>query len=220
MEPAREEARSPKAIREGNRSVGKRRPRTEVFLNLPYDSDFETKFLAYVCAAHAVGLVPRVTLEVPGGARRLDRIFALIQQCEFSVHDLSRVQLDKRRPRTPRFNMPFELGLAVASEKLGRRHLWFVMEEMNYRLAKSLSDLNGTDPYIHNGTVEGVFREMGNAFVRKKVARVPQMWGIYRRVRRQIPAILKSCGAHSVFEAGAFQQISYAAKVAAKGILG
>jgi len=31
---------------------------------------------------------------------------------------------------------------------------------------------------------------------------------------------LKSCGAHSVFEAGAFQQISYAAKVAAKGILG
>lgn len=199
--------------------MGKRRPRTEVFLNLPYDSDFENKFLAYVCASHAIGLVPRVTLEVPGGARRLDRIFALIQECEFSIHDLSRVQLDKQLLRTPRFNMPFELGLAVASEKIGRRHLWFVMEEMSYRLAKSLSDLNGTDPYIHNGTVEGMFREMGNAFVRKRGASVPQMWSIYRRVRKQIPPILKSCGAHSVFEAKAFQQLSYAARVAAIGIL-
>ena len=35
-----------------------------------------------------------------------------------------------------------------------------------------MSDLNGTDPYIHSGTVEGVFREMGNAFVRSKTSSV------------------------------------------------
>lgn len=199
----------------------RQRARTEVFLNLPYDSKFENLYLSYICAINALGMAPRVTLEIPGGARRLDRIFALIRDCEFSVHDLSRVQLDARRPRAPRFNMPFELGLAVAWEKMGRgRHVWFVMEEVNYRLAKSLSDLNGTDPYIHDGNVEGVFREMGNAFVRRKKPSVAQMWSIYREVRKQIPAIVERCGAHSVFEARAFQDISYVAKVAAEGIVG
>ncbi len=38
------------------------------------------------------------------------------------------------------------------------KHVWFVCESRNYRLAKSLSDLNGTDPFIHDGTVEGIFR--------------------------------------------------------------
>lgn len=199
--------------------MGRPRARTEVFLNLPYDPNFENLFLAYICATHAIGLVPRVTLEIPGGARRLDRIFALIQQCGFSVHDLSGVQLDRHRPRTPRFNMPFELGLAVAWEKTGRPHAWFVMEAMNYRLAKSLSDLNGTDPYIHEGTVQGVFREMGNAFVRRQGATVPQMWRLYREVRKQIPRILKRCGTQSVFEARAFEEISYAANVAVGRIL-
>jgi hypothetical protein len=147
---------------ERNGSVARRRARAEVFLNLPYDSNFENLFLAYICAAHAMGLVPRVTLEIPGSAKRLDRIFALIRQCAFSIHDLFRVQLDRTRPRTPRFNMPFELGLAVAWEKIRKSHTCFVMETQSYRLTKSLSDLNGTDVYIHNGTVEDVFREMGN----------------------------------------------------------
>lgn len=198
--------------------MGKQRARTEVFLNLPYDSKFENRFLGYICAAHAIGLRPRVTLEVPGGARRLDRIFDLIRGCEFSVHDLSHVKLDNRRPRTPRFNMPFELGLAVAWEKIGQGHIWFVMEAMSYRLAKSLSDLNGTDPYIHDGTVEGVFREMGNAFVRRQAASVPQMWRIYREVRKQVGMIVRRCGARSVFEARTFREISYAANIAAERI--
>ena len=114
--------------------------------------------------------------------------------------------------------MPFELGLAVAWEKLRKRHVSFVMEAMNRRLAKSLSDLSGTDAYVHEGTVGGVFREMGNAFVRSRGATVPQMWTLYRRVRRQIPEILQRCGTHSVFEARVFEEISYAANVAARHI--
>ena len=95
---------------------------------------------------------PRVTLEIPGGTRRLDRIFPLIQGCRFSIHDLSRVQLDGKHPRTPRLNMPFELGLAVAWERGHKaERTWFVMESMNHLLAKALTDLNGTDPYIHGG---------------------------------------------------------------------
>ena len=164
---------------------------------------------------------PRVTLEIPGGTRRLDRIFPLIQGCRFSIHDLSRVQLDRKHPRTPRFNMPFELGLAVAWERGHKaEHTWFVMESMNHRLAKSLSDLNGTDPYIHGGTIGGVFRELGNAFVRRgKQPSIQQMWRIYREVRERIPAILRQRGARSVFEARVFRDISVAASPAVARIV-
>ncbi len=207
--------------REGRRRVPKPRSRDKVFLNLPYDPKFENLFLSYICAIHAFGMVPRVTLEIAGGTRRLDRIFVLIQSCEYSVHDLSRVQLDRAKPKTPRFNMPFELGLAVAWEMMGSgRHMWFVMEAVNYRLAKSLSDLNGTDPYIHGGTIEGVFREMGNALVRRgRQPSVLQMWRIYREVRGKIPVILRRCGTLSVFQARVFEEISFAANVAAGGIV-
>lgn len=199
----------------------KKKRLARVFLNLPYDSKFENLFLAYLCAVHAFGMDPQVTLRIPGGKRRLDRIFELIQSCEYSVHDLSRVQLDRVVPTTPRFNMPFELGLAVAWEKLGRtQHMWFAMESQNYRLAKSLSDLNGTDPYIHDGTVDGVFREMGNAFVRKgRQPSVEQMWSTYREVRGKTPAILHRCGTQNVFQARAFEEISFAANVAAGEIV-
>lgn len=111
------------------------------FLNIPYDDKFEALYLAYIAGIAAYGLTPRATLEVPGGARRLDRIFELIRTCRYSFHDLSRVELDPLRPPTPRFNMPFELGLVVAWEKLHPgEHVWFVFESKKRRLLKSLSD--------------------------------------------------------------------------------
>jgi hypothetical protein len=199
--------------------VRKPRARTEVFLNLPYDPNYKNLFLAYICAVHAFGMTPRVALEIPGNKRRLDRIFDLLRNCRYSIHDLSKVQLDRRKPCTPRFNMPFELGLAVAWEKMKGAHTSFVMEAVNYRLSKSLSDLNGTDPYIHGGTIDGVFREVGNAFARSR--RQPssaQMWETYRVVRGKVPLILRQTGARSPFEASVFRQTSVVASTAAAAI--
>jgi hypothetical protein len=122
-----------------------------VFLNIPYDPQFTRLYLAYITATSAVGLLPRATLGITGN-RRLDRIASLIESCAYSIHDLSRVQLDRNAPRTPRFNMPFELGLAVAWGHAHPQHKWYVFESVGRRLAKSLSDLDGTDPYIHEGT--------------------------------------------------------------------
>src|SRR5215813_3528025 len=136
-----------------------------VFLNIPYDDRFERLCLAYITALIAMGFVPQATLGI-GGNRRLDRIASLIESCTYSVHDLSRVQLDRHAPATPRFNMPFELGMTVAWARANPRHKWVVFESVQRRLAKSMSDLDGTDPYIHNGTVGGVMREVCNAFVR------------------------------------------------------
>lgn len=186
------------------------KPEDEVFLNIPYDKKFERLFRAYICGTSAFGLIPRATLEIPGGARRLDRILELVQSCKYAIHDLSRVEIDRTPPLTPRFNMPFELGLSVAHEKASKkgRHEWFVCESMNFRLAKSLSDLNGTDPYIHEGTVKGVFAELRNMFVRNdRQPSIQQMWTIYRETSRGVPIILRHAGSNSLYSARVFKDL-------------
>jgi len=192
-----------------------------VFLNIPYDDRFRRLYLAYIVGLTELGLQPRATLGIPGGERRLDRIFALIQSCRYSIHDLSRVEIDRSYPPTPRFNMPFELGLAIAWEKLNpSRHTWFVCESRVRRVQKSLSDLNGSDANIHGGTVEGVMRELCNAFVRRRGPRpgVPEMMQNYRRVVRQLEAVLANAGANSVFEARVFEDLCFVARANAAGI--
>ncbi len=105
--------------------------------------------------------------------------------------------------------MPFELGLAVACDWLApNRHTWFVMESEDRRLLKSLSDLGGTDVYIHDGNPQGVFREIGNALVRN--ARQPSVQDfqtIHEGLRTMVPEILKRTAAKSVYEARSFSQL-------------
>ena len=83
-----------------------------VFLNAPYDKEFEPLFLAYIVGVLGFGLIPRAALEIGGAGNRIDRIVGMIKGCGLSIHDLSRVQLSSRPPHLPRFNMPFELGMA------------------------------------------------------------------------------------------------------------
>jgi len=144
------------------------RSNNAVFLNIPYDDKFSRLYLAYIAGLIHLGLDPRATIEIPGGRNRLDKILELIRSCRYSIHDLSRVQLDRTPPATPRFNMPSELGLAVASAQADSAlDGLFVFETVYRRASKSLSDLSGIDPNNHCGTVEGVMRELCNAFVLK-----------------------------------------------------
>jgi hypothetical protein len=194
-----------------------------VFLNIPYDLKFRPLYLAYIAGLVHLGLVPRVTLGLPGGKRRLDKILAEIQGCRYSIHDLSRVGLDRNPPfATPRFNMPFELGLAVGWEKSNpSKHTWFIFEAKTYRLQKSLSDLNGSDPQIHGGQASGVMRELSNVFRRdRNQPTVPQMMSTFNAISRRVPKVLAEAGTDNLFEAGAFQDLCYEAKVAAELLTG
>ena len=180
------------------------------FLNIPYDDQYKKLYLAFIAGLCAFGLDPRATLEIPGGERRLDRIFELMTTCDVSFHDLSRVQLDRATPRTPRFNMPFELGLLLGWMKTGRNsnHIWFIFESEERRLQKSLSDLDGTDPYIHSGGVRGVFRQLSNALIKSKhQPTIQQMNTIYRDLSRASLLVMESVGARSLFEASVFRRL-------------
>ena len=204
------------------RATRKRTGSTEsVFLNIPYDSAFENLYLAYIAGVSAFGLKPRAALEIPTSNRRLDRILDLIQECEYSIHDMSRVQLDRARPRTPRLNMPFELGLTVALEHTAiPGHAWVVCESQKFRLKKSLTDLDGTDPYIHGNKIRGLFRELGNAFVRNRnQPAVDEMMKVYGILRANFKSVLHRAGADHPFNARVFRDLCVLASAAADDLV-
>jgi hypothetical protein len=180
-----------------------------VFLNIPYDRRFGRLYRAYIVGLVELGLTPKATLGIPGGSNRLERIFDLIQTCRYSIHDLSRVELDRAPPPTPRFNMPLELGLAIAWEKLNPGvHTWFVCEKINRRSQKSISDLNGVDFHIHDGSPEGVMRELLNAFVRRKHSPdLPRMLRTFHRLNRLVPILMRQTGVKTLFEASIFDAL-------------
>lgn len=196
--------------------IARRHSRKSVFLNVPYDRRFEKAYLAFIAGLCGFGLVPRATLQLPGPQRRLDRIVELIQECRYSVHDLSRVQASGPSPRTPRFNMPFELGLAIMWSLVHpKKHEWVVFEEQPHRLQRSLSDLNGTDPYVHHGDPDRVLTALSDAFIRTDdPPSVEELRLIHAAVRRAADAARTRY--HDIFSARPFEELVLAATNAAE----
>jgi hypothetical protein len=199
-----------------------KKSRDRVFLNIPYDKKFERLFLAYIAGISAYGMFPHATLEITDSSRRLEKILKLERSCDYSVHDLSRVQLDRAKPRVPRFNMPFELGLCVAdaNRREGQMQNWFVFEAEANRVDKSLSDLKGTDPKIHGATVRGVLSGLCNVFRRPgRQPTVPQMMRIYKRLRKNQAAILKEAGSDTLYTRRVFANVCVVASSEADRII-
>lgn len=93
------------------------------------------------------------------------------------------------------------------------RHTWFVFESRKRRAEKSLSDLSGTDVYVHNGKIRGLFRELCNAFVRiRRQPTVGQMLAIHRGLVKIVPELQRQTGASSLFEARIFKELLAAAQ--------
>jgi hypothetical protein len=70
------------------------------------------------------------------------------------------------------------------------------------------------DPNIHGGTVEGVMRELCNAFVRPRGPRptVPDMTRTYRRTTRQLEDVLRNVETQNVFEARVYEDLCFVAR--------
>lgn len=132
-----------------------------VFINCPFDEDYRSSFEALLFAITASGYQARCALEEnDSGDIRFDKLCRLIEQCDRSVHDLSRIELGENG--LPRFNMPFELGLLMGAKRFGGKRqkskTALVMVSEPYRLPDYLSDLAGNDPFAHHGRTEEVIR--------------------------------------------------------------
>jgi len=184
---------------------------TRVFLNVPFDRRYESLFAALIAGLVYLGKRPTCVLEVPAeGAIRKDRILDQIRSCAMSIHDLSRVQYKTiHGARLPRFNMPFELGLAIAVSKLDRRrpeHGVVLLEERNHRLPVTLSDVNGLDAHVHEGTQIGIAACLLDTFGGGGPDELERMTSLARSVSRFLADRKRAYNLESIYRRDLFEQ--------------
>lgn len=131
-----------------------------VFINCPFDAKYKATFEALVFTVTASGYRVRCALEEQDGADiRFDKLCRLIAESDRTIHDLSRTELGPND--LPRFNMPFELGLAMGAKRFGarrqRRKTALIMVAEPYRLPAYLSDLGGNDLSAHHSDPRQAF---------------------------------------------------------------
>lgn len=84
----------------------------------------------------------------------MERIIKAIFSSKYSIHDLSRCQ-GEGKELLARFNMPLELGIAVARRYMQSRrteqHDWLVLVPEGDLYQRFISDLSGFDPYCYDG---------------------------------------------------------------------
>lgn len=182
-----------------------------VFLNVPYYKEFEPLFLAYIVGVIGFGLLPRATLEIQGSTHRLSHIVDLLHACYTSIHDLSRVELTEGPLRVPRFNMPFELGLAYHHSVSGSHHC-FIFAENYTSFEKSLSDLKGIDIQEHGKDASRVFSRLTAAFVaQNSMPTVKDMNAVYELVMDNLPNVLENAGSQSLYHPRVFLELVFTA---------
>ena len=106
---------------------------------------------AILFAIHDCGFIARIAVEVTGSNEvRFEKIVRIIGESRLSVHDISRVELGSND--LPRFNMPFECGLALGAIRYGvpRNRDFLVMCAVPYQDQQTLSDLSGQDARAHH----------------------------------------------------------------------
>lgn len=125
----------------------------DVFINCPFDPEFAQGFQALVFSVIACGFRARCAREAADAAEnRIDKIYRIIEQCRYGIHDISRTELDDVNG-LPRFNMPLELGIFLGAKRFGgplqKKKSALVMDREAYRFQKFISDLGGIDPVAH-----------------------------------------------------------------------
>lgn len=139
-----------------------------VFLNCPFDRDYDAILQAVSFCLIYLGFNPRFARERGDSAEvRLGKIRELIEQSRYSIHDLSRLQA-KRAKEFYRLNMPFELGLDYGCRQYMRGRVdkkILILEEKPYRYQAALSDLAGCDIESHGASYEQAVRKVRNWMV-------------------------------------------------------
>lgn len=172
-------------------------PSASVFINSPFDEQYQRIFDAIVFCVSACGFQPRCTKELPdGGDVRIDNICQLIRECDYSIHDISRTEVEDQPYKLPRFNMPLELGLFLGAKRFGRRSSQkhcMILDRGPYRYHRFISDIGGQDIRSHDNSPQKAIRRvrdwLQSAPGKAAIPGGDKIWGDYRQFRRELPAI-------------------------------
>ena len=164
-----------------------------VFLNVPFDAKYKRLFEAAIFAIYDCGFIARSAKEDEDSSTpRVEKIYELIQQSKYGIHDISRVTLDSKN-RLPRFNMPLELGIWLGAKRYGSRRdkekRALVLDKVDHRYQIFCSDIAGQDPRSHNNDTSIVIRRIRN-------------WlRILQTIKRSVPGPEKMVQRYALFRA-------------------
>lgn len=150
----------------------------DVFINCPFSADYQRHFQAIIFVVQRSGFNPRCARENDdGGEIRIDKIFRIIRECRYGIHDISKTEPDPISG-LPRFNMPLELGLFLGARKFGgrdqTRKKLLILDRDPHRYQQFISDIGGQDIHSHQGEVARLIEEIAT-WLRNEVGdpRVP-----------------------------------------------
>ena len=170
-----------------------------VFINCPFDSAYKPLFDAMIFAVHDCGFIPRCALEEDDASQvRIDKIYNIIANCRYGIHDISRTELDKGSG-FPRFNMPLELGIFLGAKKFGieeqRRKKCLILDTEPYQYQQFISDIAGQDIQAHNDTPEAVIKVVRNwlrtASRRETIPGGGIIWERYQEFMEKLPQMAR-----------------------------
>lgn len=146
----------------------KRNNRPGVFINCPFDDEYNTMLRPLLFTVLYLGFVPRLASErSDSGELRLLKIQELIASTVYSIHDVSRLRAS-RRGDLYRLNMAFELGMDYGyriwrDNGVERKSL--VLETEQYEYMRAVSDLSGIDVKDHEDDPARLVRQVRNWFL-------------------------------------------------------
>ncbi len=169
-------------------------PNGDVFINCPFDEDYLPCFEALLFGVTISGYRVRCALEEDdGGDIRFAKLCRLIADCDHTIHDLSRTQASQSG--LPRFNMPFELGLAMGARQFGtgrqRGKRACIMVAGAYVLPRYMSDLAGNDPAVHGDDPHRLIRVVRDHLHHlpsgQRLPGAAHMIELFERFRKDLP---------------------------------
>ena len=172
-----------------------------VFINCPFDEDYNPILQAIVYAVYRCGFFPKTALDEDDGTEnRLNKIIRLIKDCRYGIHDLSRIELNVAG--FPRFNMPFELGIFFGAKNLGNKAQKgknaLVFERVKYTYQQYISDLNGIDTKAHNDDPSIAIRKVRDwlhtASGRSTIPGYAILSADYKEFVNRLPVIVQEVG--------------------------
>ena len=139
-----------------------------VFINCPFDSAYNHLFEAIIFVVQDCGFIARCAREEDdAGDVRINKIMNIIDQCKYSIHDISKADLDVNTGLA-RFNMPLELGLYLGAQRYSvaphynKEKKTLVLDSEQYRYRNFISDLSGQDIVGHNNSFEPIITGVRN----------------------------------------------------------
>jgi hypothetical protein len=167
-----------------------------VFINCPFDAGYAPIFEAIVFTVIFAGFRPKCARErLDSSEVRIQKIVNLIAASRYSIHDLSRTDLDSVT-LLPRFNMPLELGIDLGCKSFSaahRRKSLLIFDSEQHRFQKYVSDISGQDVHRHsNDPKHAVARVRDWLRIESDVKTIPGGNVIYEKYlvfRRDLPKV-------------------------------